>query len=107
MAISEKLYTVSKYEAYAEQFPEQLFELIDGRIIEKVTSEEHGLIVLIIGNALLNWRKQNKIKGYPTRQIIEVYFADGMSELFTTEHTLSGGDVLPNFQMAVGDIFDG
>lgn len=47
MAISAKLYTVSKYEAYAEQFPEQLFELIDGRIIEKVTSEEHGLIVLI------------------------------------------------------------
>ncbi|MGB7340984.1 MAG: hypothetical protein WBC91_18950 [Phototrophicaceae bacterium] len=55
----------------------------------------------------MNWRKQNKIKGYPTRQIVEVYFADGTSELFTTEHTLSGGDVLPNFQMAVGDIFDG
>lgn len=43
---------------------------------------------------------------YPTRLIVEVYFADGSSELFDKDQTLSGGDVLPDFEMSVGDIFD-
>lgn len=44
---------------------------------------------------------------YPQRRIVEVYFADGSSELFHDEHKLVGGDVLPNFEMQVADIFDG
>jgi Uma2 family endonuclease len=43
---------------------------------------------------------------YPTRFIVEVYFADGSSELFDKDQVLSGRDVLPDFEMAVGDIFD-
>jgi Uma2 family endonuclease len=43
---------------------------------------------------------------YPSRLIVEVYFADGPSELFDKGQLLSGGDVLPNFEMTVSDIFD-
>ena len=182
MLISEQLFTIEEYEAFVATHPERLFELIDGRIVEKVTSEEHGKIVINIGSELRFWQKQNKIKGhystesshrlsedehnerrpdvsfrftedgvsnksavytmpdfavevkstgntydglrekakfylangtklvwlvYPTRRIVEVYFADGSSELFQTEHSLSGGDVLAHFEMKVIDIFEG
>lgn len=181
MVISEKLYTLEEFEAYAAAHPDQLLELIDGRIVEKVTSEEHGYIVLKIGMALLNWRQTNNIKGYPsteatlrlpddeknerrpdvafrftdenvskkpaldttpdfavevkstknsydelrdkarfylahgsrlvwliypTRRLVEVYFADGSSEIFKEGDMLSGGDVLPNFELAVSAIFE-
>lgn len=43
---------------------------------------------------------------YPARLIVEVYFADGTSELFDKDQVLSGGEVLPNFELAVSDIFD-
>lgn len=182
MSISEKLYTIEDYEAFAEAHPEQLLELLNGRIVDKVTSEKHGKIVINIGSELRIWQKKNKINGhystesshrvsedehnerrpdvsfrytdddvsqksavytmpdfavevkslgntyiglrekaefyikhetrlvwlvYPARQIVEVYFADGSSELFTMEHTLSGGDVLPEFEMPVKEIFEG
>ena len=68
MVISEKTYTIEEYEAYAAAHPDQLLELIDGRIVEKVTSEEHGYMVLKIGNALLNWRKATGSKGYPSTE---------------------------------------
>lgn len=42
MAISEQVYTIAEFAAYAQQNPETLLELIDGRIVEKVTSEQHG-----------------------------------------------------------------
>jgi Uma2 family endonuclease len=42
---------------------------------------------------------------YPSRRIVKVYYADGSSELFTEEHTLSGGKVLPGFEMTVTEIF--
>ena len=182
MLISEQLFTIKEYEAFVATHPERLFELIDGRIVEKVTSEEHGKIVINIGSELRFWQKKNKIKGhystesshrnsedehnerrpdvsfrftdelvskesavytmpdfavevkstgntyeelrekakfylangtklvwlvYPTRRIVEIYFEDGSSELFQTEHSLSGGDVLPGFEMKVTDIFEG
>jgi Uma2 family endonuclease len=181
MVISETLYTLAEFEAYAAAHPDQLLELIDGRIVEKVTSEEHGYIVLKIGMALLNWRQTNNIKGfpsteatlrlpdddknerrpdvsfrytdetvsrkatlptmpdfavevkspkngydelrdkarfylahgsrlvwliYPTRRLVEVYFADGTSEIFKEGDMLLGGDVLPNFELAVNAIFE-
>jgi len=181
MVISEKIYTIEEYEAYAAAHPDQLLELIDGRIVEKVTSEEHGKIVINIGSELRLWSKRTGHPGhystesshrrpedeknvrrpdvsyrvtdedvssasaldtmpdfavevksssnsyeelrekarfylangsrlvwlvYPTRLIVEVYFADGSSELYKEEDTLSGGEVLPGFEMAVSDIFD-
>lgn len=182
MLISEKIYTIPEYEAFVAEHPEQLFELIDGRIVEKFTSELRGMIVVNIGSELLKWKRKNQISGhptttasyrlseekhnerrpdvsfrltednvskesavytmpdfavevkstsntyeelrekakfylangtrlvwlvYPTRQIVEIYFEDGSSELFQTEHTLSGGDVLPGFEMSVTTIFEG
>ena len=68
MVISEKRYNLTEFEAHEAQHPDELLELIAGRIVEKVTSEEHGLIVLLIGNALLNWRKQENIRGYPSTE---------------------------------------
>jgi Uma2 family endonuclease len=181
MVISDKTYTITEFEEYAATHADLLLELIDGRIVEKVTSEEHGKIVINIGSELRLWQKRTGIKGhystesshrlpdnisnerrpdvsfrvtddkvsnkgklyempdfavevksinnsydelrekakfyiangtclvwlvYPTRRIVEVYFADGTSELFKEEHTLSGGDVLPEFEVKVSDIFD-
>jgi Uma2 family endonuclease len=181
MVISDQLYTLEEFETYVAAHPDLLLELIDGRIVEKVTSEEHGYLVLKIGTALLNWQQANHIKGhpstesshrlpddkknerrpdvsfrltddqlsnspalytmpdfaveikstgnsydalrdkarfylahgsrlvwlvYPTRRIVEVYFADGTSDLFNEGATLSGGAVLPGFELAVSAIFD-
>lgn len=181
MVVSDKTQTIKDYEQFITAHPDTIFELIDGRIVEKMTSEEHGKIVINIGSELRFWQKQNHIEGhystesshrlaeddhnerrpdvsfrytddrvsnktalysmpdfavevksvgnsyeglrekarfylangtrlvwlvYPSRQIVEVYFSDGSSELFQGEHTLSGGDVLPHFEMKVADIFD-
>lgn len=170
-----------EYEEYAAAHPNKLLELIDGKIVEKVTSEEHGNIIITIGSELRSWKKRTGVKGhfstesshriqksqkderrpdvsfrytndsvssatalykmpdfavevksigndydelrdkarfylangtrlvwlvYPTRHIAEVYFEDGSSELFKEDHTLSGEDVLPEFEMTVADIFD-
>jgi Uma2 family endonuclease len=180
MTIQEELYTLEEFEAYAAAHPDQCFELIDGRIVEKVTSEEHGVIALRIGAKLLAWIEAHKIKGhagveishrrpedkynerkpdvsfrytservnsatflllmpdfaveiksknngyeelrekaqfyiangtqlvwlvYPTKQIVEVHYADGSSDLFKETETLDGGDVLPGFQLDVAAIF--
>jgi Uma2 family endonuclease len=52
MVIQDKLRTVSEFEAYALAHPEQILELIDGRIVEKVTSERHGRIAIIIASEI-------------------------------------------------------
>lgn len=180
MLVSEKIYTLDEFDEYVAEHPNAILELMDGRIVEKVTTEEHGSIILRIGAALLTWQSQSQVKGhasteptlrlpdddknsrrpdvsfrltddsvstasalytmpdfavevksrsnsyeelrekarfflangsrlvwliYPSRRIVEVHYADGSSELFTEEHTLSGGDVLPGFAMAVAEIF--
>lgn len=180
MVISDRHYTIAEFDAYVQQHPEHLFELIDGRIVEKVVGLKHGKIVLKIGARLVAWVEKNDIKGhyatevhhkienddenkllpdvsfsysdeeadsgivvglpdfavevkspgntyeelrdkariyiangtrlvwliYPSRNIVEAYFADGSSELFDKEQALSGGDVLPGFEMTVSDIFN-
>lgn len=184
MVISETSYTVAEFEAYAQQHPDKLLELIHGRIIEKVTGRRHGKIVLKIGAWLVQWADANEVKGhygtevhhrlpddapdadqhvkqpdvsfeytdeeaddstvvgmpdfvvevkspdnsyselrekaefylahgtrlvwliYPTRQLVEVYFADGSSELYKEGDTLSGGAVLPDFSVAVSEVFE-
>ncbi len=46
MGIREKLYTVEEFEAIADapENTDRLLELIDGELVEKVTTEEHGMI---------------------------------------------------------------
>ncbi|MEO1288091.1 MAG: Uma2 family endonuclease [Chloroflexota bacterium] len=182
MAISEKLYTITDYEAFAEAHPDAVLELINGQIVNKLGTELRGYLMVNIASCIVEWKKRHDAKGHPTittshrlnndkynerrpdvsfrytdddvsqksavytmpdfavevkslgntyvglrekaefyighgtrlvwlvypaRQIVEVYFADGSSELFTMEHTLSGGDVLPEFEMAVKEIFEG
>jgi Uma2 family endonuclease len=52
MAISEKLYTRKEFEAFLEAHPEGLYELIAGRIVEKVPTQEHGHLAVKIGGRL-------------------------------------------------------
>lgn len=182
MAISEQLYTWQEFEAFVTKHPDSLLELIDGRIVEKVTSELHGKIVGLILHAIISYLKNHPdVKGhwsteaefrpvdaednsrrpdvsfrltdgtvsksgivqgmpdfcvevkswgnsyeelrdkarfyiangaklvwlmYPLKEIVEVYFADGNSELFVMADKLDGGDVLLGFEMPVADIFD-
>lgn len=182
MVISEKLYTWQEFEAYAVDHPDALLELIDGRIVEKVTNELHGKIVGLILHALIGYLKNHpEIKGhwsteaafrpvdsddngrrpdvsfrltedavstigtvdeipqfcvevkspsntyvelrekaqfyiangaklvwlvYPPKEIVEVYFADGNSDLFVKGDTLSGGEILPEFEMPVDEVFE-
>ncbi|MBN8639919.1 MAG: Uma2 family endonuclease [Anaerolineae bacterium] len=52
MAVERKLYTVEEFEQFLAQ-PEnhdRLFELIDGEIVEKMPTQEHGAIALNIGS---------------------------------------------------------
>lgn len=64
MVISERIYTVDDFREYLAQHPDRLLELIDGRIVEKVTTEGHGYVVINIGSALKIWARQSSIKGY-------------------------------------------
>lgn len=69
MVIQDKLYTLTEFEAVLVQAPDALLELINGRIVEKVTSEEHGKIVINIGSELRAWLKQSpQIKGHYTTE---------------------------------------
>lgn len=43
---------------------------------------------------------------FPTRRVVEVHRPGGQVEIFTEADTLSGGDVLPGFELPVRDIFD-
>lgn len=181
MAIQAQIVTIEEFEAYVAAHPDRLLELINGRIVEKVTTEEHGVIAgwLIIEIGLF-LRQNPQIKGYlgaeishrrpqdksnerrpdvsfrrtdgpvsrattlqqmpdfavevksptndykelrekaefyvangsqlvwlvyPVKRIVEVYFADGSSELFTDSDTLDGGDILPGFTMDIQAIF--
>lgn len=181
MLLQEQLYTIEEFESYVDAHPELVLELINGRIVEKVTSEEHGKIVINIGTAIRLWQKKVGIKGhysteathrlpnskengrrpdfsfrltdeqvskataiyqmpdfavevkslknsydelrekarfylangsrlvwlvYPSRRIVEVYFADTTSELYKDGDTLSGGDILADFEIEVSEIFD-
>ena len=181
MVVSDKTYTAQDFIAFTQAHPDSLYELVEGRMIEKVTSELHGKIVGIILFALISYLKshpdiqghwsteasyapendtensrrpdvslrltQDKVSTcaivsgipdfavevkspsntyeelrnkahfyilhgarlvwlvYPTKEIVEVYFADGTSELFLAEDTLGGADILPNFEMSVAEIF--
>lgn len=62
-AQQERLYTIEEFEALLAQPEniERLLELIDGEIIEKMPTEEHGEIALLIGAALLAFVRANNL----------------------------------------------
>jgi len=65
MTVEQRLYTVDEFEAYIER-PENVerrFELIHGEIVEKMPTEEHGIIVLRIGSRLFVFVQQHGL-GY-------------------------------------------
>jgi len=63
MVISSQLYTVSEFEAFIArpENSEKLFELIDGEIVEKVVTREHGIIAGTIITYFNNFLWQNQI----------------------------------------------
>lgn len=91
MAIQKKLYTVQEFDAFLARPENQdrLFELIDGEIVEKMPTEEQGLIVARISGEIYIYLKshpggrlgveiRNRIPGdeHNSRQPDVSYFAD-------------------------------
>ncbi|MFN8376612.1 MAG: Uma2 family endonuclease [Anaerolineae bacterium] len=181
MAVQERLYSVEDFEAFLEQpeNKERLFELIDGRIVEKVPTQEHAQIVMNIGTPLnlyahktksgrvgtearhrnpqdsrnsrqpdisFDSHKQPLVKQgavlhmptlavevkspsdtyiemrekasyylangaqmvwlvFPEKRIVEVYTVDADVQILLEDETISGGEVLPGFELAVHDVF--
>lgn len=183
MAISKhvQLKTIADFDAFLQEHPDRLYELINGEIVEKVPTEEHSLIAGNIfaelrayvkprdlGRVAFEVRRQIpddkhnarlpdveftskdrllpvvkegavlqmpdlavEIKSpsdtyiglrekaiyylkngsslvwlvYPEKQQIEVHTDDAVHTL-NMDDTLNGGDVLPDFELAVADVFD-
>lgn len=63
MVIRQRLYTVEEFEQFAEADHERRLELIDGEIVEKMPTEEHGVVVLNIGTSLKIYIKREGISG--------------------------------------------
>ena len=63
MAVEQRLYTVEEFEQVADspENADRLLELVDGEIVEKVPTEEHGLIAMNIAAALWNWNSTHKL----------------------------------------------
>ncbi len=62
-AVLEQLYTVEAFEHLAD-LPEnrdRLLELIHGEIVEKVPTEEHGILVITLGSLLKNHVKPRQL----------------------------------------------
>src|SRR5215204_4057045 len=65
MVISDKLYTVDEFEAYAALYPDKLLELMDGRIVDKPISEYHGKLMGWLAHLLIAYLQQHpEIKGH-------------------------------------------
>ena len=61
MDIQTKLYAVEAFEHFLAlpENRERLFELIHGEIVEKIPTEEHGIIVFIISGELYIYLRHN------------------------------------------------
>lgn len=178
---AERHYTVEEFEQVylSPENNNRLYELINGKVYEKMPTQQHGLIALNIGFALTMYAKQRKtgrpgtevrhqglqdhrnsrlpalsftctrnalieqgsvpgmpelaveIKSpsdtitemretaayylangsrlvwlvYPNYRLLEVYRPDADVEILGEEDTLTGGDVLPGFTLAVREVF--
>jgi Uma2 family endonuclease len=184
MAVQHKMTTVEEFEGF-EALPEnrdRRFELINGEVFEKMPTEEHGVIALIIAAAFYSYLKSHPIgragievrhrmpdddhnaflpdisinldtdrpivkKGavprmpdlaievkspddaftelrvkakyylehgtrlvwlvYPEQRIVEVLAHGVDARTLTERDVLDGGDLLPDFSLAVSEIFAG
>jgi Uma2 family endonuclease len=61
MEQSKTRITTEAFEEFLATHREGLYELIDGEIVEKMVTEEHGGIALNIGSAIHIYLKKNKI----------------------------------------------
>lgn len=63
MLVKEKEITVEEFEQFLRlpEYQGRLFELINGEIVEKMPTEEHGMIVMNIGIAIGNFIKKHKL----------------------------------------------
>jgi Uma2 family endonuclease len=59
MSIQQKLITLAEFEAFTRAHPEGLFELINGEIVEKMTTEQHGQIAAIIVSEIRFFLRQH------------------------------------------------
>lgn len=181
MAIADQKTHITDFEAFVAKHPDRLFELIHGEIVEKMVTEEHGMIAAKIVIELGIYLKTNPIgrlgveishrnpndefnerlpdisfrqpaddeeivrEGavkkmpdlavevkspnntykelrekadfylysgcqmvwliYPEKQIVEVYRNDADIDILTADETLSGYDVLPDFELKISEIF--
>jgi Uma2 family endonuclease len=72
MVVEKKLYTVDEFEEFLTlpENTDRLYELIEGEIVEKVPTEEHGLIAGNFYAALRDFVKPRKLG----RVVIEVRY---------------------------------
>jgi Uma2 family endonuclease len=175
------LMTADEFEQLLEQpeHQDRLLELIEGKVVEKLPTEEHGLVTSNLNYALVAYNRQHKlgrigvevrhrlpgdqrnsrmpdlsftsarrplvtqgvvpempdlaveIKSpddsirkqrakatyylehgvrlvwlvYPALRLVEVYTLDGEIEILVAGDVLTGGDVLPGFNLPIADIF--
>ena len=62
MLVAKKLYTFEEFEAFMSQpsNTDRLFELINGEIVEKVPTQEHGVVMVNISTDFKIYSRQNK-----------------------------------------------
>ncbi len=63
MVAPAKMYTTEDFTQFTAQHPDRLFQLIDGEIVEKVPTEEHGAIVSKIIARLVVYIETHNIAG--------------------------------------------
>ncbi len=180
MALADQKTTIEGFDDFLAKHSDRLFQLIDGEIVEKVVTEEHGIIAVNIATEIRIYLKQNPIghvgveirhrepndelndrlpdvsfrkvndsdivkKGavptmpdlaveiksptdsytlmrdkagyylangtqlvwlvYPEKRLVEVYRTGADIDFATSDDTLLGYDVLPDFELAVSEIF--
>jgi Uma2 family endonuclease len=64
MAIDKAHISIEDFEAFLAAHPNGLYELIHGEIIEKVPTQEHGVIATKISSRLLVFMEDHNIEGH-------------------------------------------
>ena len=54
-------YTTQEFEDFIAEHSEQLFELINGKIVKKMPTQLHAFIIAVLTAALMNYLRQNPI----------------------------------------------
>ncbi|HVU12757.1 MAG TPA: Uma2 family endonuclease [Phototrophicaceae bacterium] len=70
MAVQKTDISLEAFEEFLKlpENEDRLFELIDGEIVEKVPTEEHGLVQMNLGSHLWNFNRDHKLGGRVTSE---------------------------------------